>query len=55
MPSKVWGEITCPFPNFNDAIEVLEWISNFIPHYMMGLIIYRRFFAFRKEELKLPA
>ena len=30
MPSKVWREITFPFPNFNSAtIEVGEGISNF--------------------------
>ena len=28
MPSKVWDEITYPFPNFNGAtVEVWEWIS----------------------------
>ena len=43
MFSKVWGEITHPFLNFNGAtIEVYEWISNFIPHFtdylsMLGL------------------
>ena len=36
MISKVWGEITYPFPNFNGAtVEVWEWISNLIPHFMM--------------------
>ena len=36
MPSKVWDEITYPFPNFNGAaVEVWEWISNFIPHFIM--------------------
>ena len=49
LQSKVWDEITNPFPNFNIAtIEVWEWISNFIPHftacmcdylYMLGLKI----------------
>ena len=36
MCSEVWDEITHPFPNFNGcAVEVWEWISNFIPqsHY----------------------
>ena len=46
MPSKVWGEITYPFPNFNGCtVELWEWISNSIsPFYdgcnylsMMGL------------------
>ena len=41
MPSKVWDEITYPFPNFNGAtVEVWEWISNFIPHFMMNVITY---------------
>ena len=31
--SKVWHEITDPFPNFNGcSIEVWEWISKFISH-----------------------
>ena len=39
MPSKVWDEITYPFPNFNrSTIEVFEWISNFIPHFIMDVI-----------------
>ena len=30
----MWDEITYPFPNFNSAaVEVWEWISNFIPHF----------------------
>ena len=38
MPSKVLDEITYPFPNFNGAtVEGWEWISNFIPHSMLGL------------------
>ena len=32
---KVGVEITYTFPSFNGgAIEVLEWISNFIPHFI---------------------
>ena len=39
MPSKVWDEITYPFPNFNGCtVEVWKWISNFIPHFMMDVI-----------------
>ena len=39
MPSKVWDEITDPFPNFNGTIvEVWEWVSNFIPHIIMEVI-----------------
>ena len=37
MPSKVWDEITYPFPIFNGAtIEGWEWISNFISHFFNG-------------------
>ena len=39
MPSKVWYEIIYRFLNFNGAtVEVKEWISNFIPHFMMDVI-----------------
>ena len=41
MSSKVWDEITYPFPNFNGATaEVWEWMSNSIPHFMTDVIIY---------------
>ena len=41
MHSKVWDEITYPFPNLNGAaIEVWEWVSNFIRHYIMDVITY---------------
>ena len=31
---KVSDEIIYPFPNFNGtAVEVWEWINNFIPHF----------------------
>ena len=41
MPSKVWDEISYPFPNFNSCtVEVWEWISNFIPHFTMDVITY---------------
>ena len=39
--SKVWDEITYPFPNINGAtVEVLEWIGNFIPHFTMDIITH---------------
>ena len=39
-PSKLWYEITYPFPNFNGtAIEVWEWLSNFILYFIMDVII----------------
>ena len=41
MPSKMWDEITYPFPNFNSCtVEVWEWISNFIPRLIMDAITY---------------
>ena len=36
VPSKMWSEITHPFPNFNaSTVEVREWISNFIPQFII--------------------
>ena len=41
MPSKMWDEITYPFPNFNGAtVEVWERKSNLIPHYIIEAITY---------------
>ena len=41
MPSKVWNQITYPFPNFNGAtVDVWEWISDLIPHFIMDVITY---------------
>ena len=41
MPSKVWDEITYTFWNFNDCtVEVWEWVSKFIPHFKMDVIIF---------------
>ena len=41
MPSKLWNEITYPFPNFPfHSVEVWEWISKFIPNFIMGVITY---------------
>ena len=35
MSSKVWHEISYPFPNFNGCtVEVWEWITNFIPRFI---------------------
>ena len=34
-------EITYPIPNVNGAtVKVWEWISNFIPHFIMEVITY---------------
>ena len=39
MISKVWNEITYPFLNFNGCtVEVKEWISNFIPYFIMDVL-----------------
>ena len=41
MPSKVWDEITYPYPNLNGhAVKFWEWISSFIPHFKMDVITY---------------
>ena len=41
MSCNVWGEIAYPFPNLNGAtVEVSEWISNVIPHFIMDVITF---------------
>ena len=41
MPGKVWDEITYPFLNLNGCtVEVKQWISNFIPNFIMDIITY---------------
>ena len=41
MPSKVWFGKTYLFPNFNGCIgEIWEWISNFIPHFVIDVITH---------------
>ena len=41
MLSKVLDEISYPFLNFNGwTVEVKEWINNFIPYFIMDVIIY---------------
>ena len=41
IPGKVWNDITNLFPNFNGAtVEVREYISNFIPHFVIDKINY---------------
>ena len=41
IPSKVWDEITYPFPNFDGCIgEVWKWISKFISYLVMGVITH---------------
>ena len=39
MHNKMWDEIIYPFLNFNGCtVEIKEWISNFIPHFIMDVI-----------------
>ena len=41
MPSKVWDEITYPFPNFNGcAVDFWKLISDFMPYFIMDAITY---------------
>ena len=41
LHGKVWDEINYPFLNFNGyTVEVKEWISDFIQHFIMDVIIY---------------
>ena len=41
MPRKVWHETTYPFANFHGCtVEVLQWISDDIPHFIMDVITY---------------
>ena len=43
MPIEVGDEVIYPFPIFNGrSAEVYEWISNFIPHFILDVIIYPR-------------
>ena len=38
---KCGMKLLIPFPNFNsEPIEFGEWISNFISHFIMGVITY---------------
>ena len=41
MPGRVWDGITYQFSNLNGcSVEVWEWIINFIPHFIMDVIIH---------------
>ena len=41
MPSEVDDNIAYKFPHFNSAtVEVKEWISNLIPHFIIDVINY---------------
>ena len=37
----MWDEITNPFPNFGGlTVDILEWKSNFIQHFILDVITY---------------
>ena len=41
LASKVWNEMTYPFPYFNGVtVEIWKWIRVFIQHFLMDLITY---------------
>ena len=41
MPSKIWVEITYPFPIFNnEVIEALDWMKKIISHFVIDVITY---------------
>ena len=55
MLRKVWDEITHPFPNFNGCtVEVLEWITNSIPHFIMDVITYQASLKLNHASKKGP-
>ena len=54
IPIKMWDDISSLFPNFNVcAVEVWEWISNFIPHFIIGIIIWKVMW-YSKKSRKRP-
>ena len=51
LSSKVQDEITNPFPNFNGCtVEVWEWISNFIPHFITDVITSAYIFCWYSHD-----
>ena len=49
MPSKVWDEITDLFRNFNGCtVEIWEWISSFIPHFIRRVLGLRLIHASKR-------
>ena len=54
MPSKVWDEIIYPFSNFNGCtVEVWEGISNYIPHFILGVITYLKGAPYHNSRISL--
>ena len=50
---KLWDELTYLFPNFNGAaVEVWEWISNFIPHFSVYVIVFTLWARWESTELE---
>ena len=53
MPSEVWEEITYPSSDFNGCTDdVWEWISKFIPHFMMDVINFHAGIKVKPGPLK---
>ena len=54
MSNEVRDEITYPFPNFNDCtVEVWQWIRNFIPQSILGVITYPWWYKCKRGPVKL--
>ena len=54
MSGKVRDEVTYPFLKFNGCIvEFQEWISNFVPHFIMDIITYPRHKSLRFLRVRL--
>ena len=51
---KACDEITYPFPKFNGAVEVLEWISNFTQHFTGHAITWPLGFAWSPFSERAP-
>ena len=50
MSRKVWDEIIYPFPNINGCtVELWEWLSNFIPHFIVDVITSPRWDKSKKK------
>ena len=45
VPGKVWDEIADSFPSFSGCtVEVWEWVSNFLSHFIIDVIFGKFFF-----------
>ena len=51
---KMYDRITNPFPNFNGAVAVWEWVSNFVPHFTWHMITYSCWYLSQSLLVKGP-